>query len=167
MNYLITGLPRSRTAWLAAAVGCDDHPCLHEGLVLGVDGLGQWMDENPTGGDSDSGLPMFWRKLAFPYRLVIVRRDPEEAARSYAKAAGFDLTLARLAISNLSESLDEWALAKNHLAVDYKTLSNNATVAAIIEFCTGRKADMSRLAVLQGLQIEQRGLKSLADRAHL
>jgi hypothetical protein len=168
MNYIITGLPRSRTAWLAAAVGTPQYPCLHEGLVLGVDGLKSWMVNHPGAGDSDSGLPLYWRHLDFPYRLVIVRRRIGDAIESYRRVTGFDHVVATLAILNLSEAINEWAAAVDHLSVDYEDLSDNATVIRIIDYVhegkighQGGKSDIVRLSVLQELQIEQRALKLL------
>jgi len=32
MNFFITGLPRSRTAWFAAFMTASGYPCLHEGM---------------------------------------------------------------------------------------------------------------------------------------
>lgn len=82
MRFYVTGLPRSRTAWLARLFSYGRSYCLHDAMVRPG-----WRDELDTlqfaaAGLSDSGL-----SLVDPSKLegkvLVVRRDPAECLRSF------------------------------------------------------------------------------------
>ncbi len=90
--FFITGLPRSRTAWLANFFTTQTAFCLHDACKDG------WTAEHIRSefdtlalhykqvGDSDSGLLLIADKLVKIYpeaRWVFIRNTPERAAKSY------------------------------------------------------------------------------------
>lgn len=93
-HFFITGLPRSRTSWLASLLSM--HPgafCHHDAMRQAVDleGYKSWLVANAPEharfvGDSDSGLPWAYGKKferLFPgSRWLFVVRDPMESAES-------------------------------------------------------------------------------------
>lgn len=91
--FFITGLPRTRTAWLANLLTYGNSFCLHDGLMQGglaglvamLRTLGQ---SRSFVGDADSGLTFHAAELVqlFPdARWLFIRRDPAKAEASYKK----------------------------------------------------------------------------------
>lgn len=83
-RFLITGLPRSRTAWFAVATEALHEPISREGWLPFMP---KW---KPNQGVSDGGAGMFLRDILATYspRTLIIDRPLIEAARSfYAYAA--------------------------------------------------------------------------------
>ena len=102
MNFLITGLPRSRTSWLAAWLTGAHSLCLHDGLAEcdSVAELGQTLrGERRSHGDSDSGLMAVYeeaKRLWPAARWLLVDREFDEAMASlarFAEGAGVDLVV--------------------------------------------------------------------------
>lgn len=88
--FFITGLPRSRTAWLANLFTWGDSFCYHDALP-DCESLGE-LDIMLGGlpyleiGLSDSSLLLIWRALVRRYptsKWVLIRRDKREALRSF------------------------------------------------------------------------------------
>ena len=90
--FFITGLPRSRTAWLANLFTWGDSFCHHDALRMGVsvEELKRQFVSTPGQyvGDSDSGLAAVARDVVneWPHaRWVIVLRPKQECLESYQK----------------------------------------------------------------------------------
>jgi len=93
--FFITGLPRSRTAWMANFFTTQTAWCWHDAMKDGWtaeyvrDRLASLPPEIRFAGDADSGLLMHAEELVdfFPAaRWLFVRNTPERAAASYRKA---------------------------------------------------------------------------------
>lgn len=87
MDFFVTGLPRSKTAWFSVYLCQGDCSCYHERLAqVGLPGMLSHQRERPfLVGDSDSGLLMVWEQLVrrFPNSPWIhIIRDVEDAKRS-------------------------------------------------------------------------------------
>lgn len=91
-TFFITGLPRSRTAWLANFLTHGDVSfCFHDGLRFGgPEGLLRKMVEaRPASGfvgDSDSALLLFYEQIESLFPLspwVVIHRPVDEAVRSF------------------------------------------------------------------------------------
>lgn len=80
MKYVITGLPRSRTAWAAAYVGCAVHPVNYI-LPERVMELERF---------SDPSFLLFWKKIHDGRRVIIIERDLNDAVMSMDRAFGTD-----------------------------------------------------------------------------
>lgn len=96
-RFFLTGLPRSRTAWLAALFSTGESICWHDALLLcrSVGDLPKLFGSVRCAGDSDSGLILFHSDVVtlFPDApWVVVERDPDEAFRSMVARFGRDLS---------------------------------------------------------------------------
>jgi len=85
--FFVTGMPRSRTAWLSVFLSSDGMLCEHDLLsrVQSLDCFTTLMCAQGIAGDSDSGLlsavvDVGERFMESPW--VLVRRDPQEAWES-------------------------------------------------------------------------------------
>lgn len=92
-NYVITGLPRSMTAWFANFFSYGQSHCWHEALkyCAHIDEIPYVMDSNEFEyvGNSDSGWPLFHGKVALTDpRYVIIWRNVVDSKRSVAKVFG-------------------------------------------------------------------------------
>ena len=97
--FFVTGLPRSRTAWMANFLTWRDSFCHHDLLseCEHIDNLRGFLQVTAKDNDcqfvgtSDSGLCIWHRELLelFPAaKVVVIRRDPLEAAEDYARNFG-------------------------------------------------------------------------------
>jgi hypothetical protein len=79
-NFLILGLPRSRTAWLANFLTYDGLFCYHEG-TNGCRSLEEYKNKlTPGRGDSNTGLGLFDVKRLFSdFNIVVIDSEPEKA----------------------------------------------------------------------------------------
>lgn len=139
MPFLVTGLPRSRTAWLANALTTDHSFCRHEALLDGVTALVPWLSGASRRGDSDSGLPLVWPMVrnAFPEApLVIVKRDPMQVRASAVKFLGdrFDVSKLLDVISSMESALKEIEVTELHLSVRFEDVGNVETGAKIWKY---------------------------------
>lgn len=94
--FFITGLPRSRTAWLANFLNWGNTWCWHDG-IRGCSSLDEFaklmepsepIDGTTQVGDCDSGLLWIWRAVAARWpeaKWVSVRGDPRRVAESLTK----------------------------------------------------------------------------------
>lgn len=71
MKFLILGLPRSRTAWLANFLTYDDLFCYHEGTD-GCNSISEYKDKVKGKGDSNTGLIFYNPEKLFPETKIIV-----------------------------------------------------------------------------------------------
>lgn len=87
-RHFITGLPRSRTAWLAAYFSTGKAFCYHEPMarISSLDQIAGLYDlpQYDHVGISDSGLGFFTKEIIerFAPRTIIVERDPDAVRRS-------------------------------------------------------------------------------------
>ena len=79
MRFVITGLPRTRTAWFAAYfMGVKDTICYHEASFMGNE-----MDVPYRNiGNSEAGVPQEWLDEFKPQKIVVVHRPVAEVERS-------------------------------------------------------------------------------------
>ena len=86
MNYFVTGLPRSRTAWFSEWLP----DCLHEG-VEGCYTHREYIKKLGSKGDSNSSLMFFPIERYFPDApVLIVERDFDEVMASLEKLGLFN-----------------------------------------------------------------------------
>jgi hypothetical protein len=165
--FFVTGLPRSRTAWLANFLTGEQSLCIHEGLLNGEAKIVQWLKERHWGvrrGISDSMLPLSWPEISSQfteYKLVIVRRDPDDCWRSL--VAFLDREEVRVPKAALE--LEFAAVERNlrlmserchHLAVQFEDLNETAVLGKIWNHCLpGLRFSPDRALLLQHLNIQQ------------
>lgn len=178
--FFITGLPRSRTAWLSVFLSHGPSVCLHEAIgscdpqnvIYDLKAVLQ-SNAHPHRftGDSDSALPIYWPHLneAFPNaRYVFVDRPFNEAFQSHLKAFPcFDEAKVRFAFDCISHGIarmkDE---AEDFITVNYDQLDEPHICNYIWQFCVpGVPFDFERSERLQTLRINQIHDK-LIERCH-
>lgn len=155
--YLITGLPRSRTAWMSVVATDEDSLCFHEPTAW----LGQWDDIFPAiwhqrrdrryVGIADHGLgfhlPEIMRRAA--PRTLIIERPADEVNASLARLG--------LPASNFCDLLLE-ALDYHHpriRRVDYSALRDADVVQSCLRWLMPNAAiELSRIARLQARNIQ-------------
>lgn len=151
LQYLLTGLPRIRSAWFAALLSTDSVPCYHS-------------PEDPetlTGefGISDPGAACLypdwasWASDSAP--IVIVTRDPADSRKSLERWSG--LALPQVGWEAIIESYDAFLddSSPMTLYVPYGCLDDYAAVAMIHKHLTGRTLSRTRFDIFNGLKIEQ------------
>ncbi len=75
MKFLILGLPRSRTAWLANFLTFDGNFCYHEG-INGCSDIKEYKEKMEGKGDSNTGLVFFKYQDYFPdVKTIIIDSD--------------------------------------------------------------------------------------------
>jgi hypothetical protein len=162
--FFVTGLPRSRTAWLSNLFTTGGLVCLHEGLRHGVGKLVAQIKAGEVHGNSDSSIPLHWEPLFefFPKaRWVIVERDPEEALASHVaflEAGGLKVNPVRLrhAHREVLRQTERMLWAVPHLVVPFSGLSDIETVRRVWEHCLpDRTFDAQRATWLQRLNVQQ------------
>jgi hypothetical protein len=160
--FFITGLPRSRTAWLANFMTYGGAYCRHEGLWKEAETI-TWLGAGPHRGLADSTLPFAWERLSqsFPtFSLVIVEREPEA---SFDSLLGFldrgelrvNRTLLRHRFEGLGRALRVLKHSTPHIAVKFEDLHKLETLHRIWEHCVPFPFDMTRAEMLETLNVQQ------------
>ena len=80
--YIVTGYPRSGTAWVANLLTTDRTSCLHEGSV--VPNIEAWLHTTPNAGISCPSAALFgW---VGNYRVLKIERDKQESRLAFRTA---------------------------------------------------------------------------------
>lgn len=172
MHYLITGVPRTRTAWLSNLLTYGPSFCAHELLtVAGIDGAAEYLSRLNYKflGVSDSGAGLAWRKLLqkFPQIKVLrVKRPWKEAAASHHKyftenplpgIPNASLAGTELWCHALDEELDKMAHAMpdgRYRIVDFTDLHNEPICAWIWQWLIpGEPFNCERWRLLDRMRI--------------
>jgi hypothetical protein len=185
--YFITGLPRSRTAWISNLLTSGCSFCWHDAAKFGgVAGICSALDAAllmpgvKVAGNSDSGLAMFSRRLMEIYPLakwVIVWRDFESALEDFIKAFTADPytgipapepATARQVFQNILSKLDELKAKISQdrlLELNVDQLDNMADVRRLWDFCVPHEPlNVDRWLQLDGFNISVIGHKIRVDR---
>lgn len=152
MNYFITGLPRSRTAWFAALFSASkDCFCFHDGLngCRTVEELKIRLESRPERhvGDSDSGLMILDLERLFPdAKVVLIKRDVEECRESLVEFIGEEygstIDYAAMMMENV----------KDALVVEFDDIDSR--IDEIFTYCTGEKLDPDVKGLFLNLHIQ-------------
>lgn len=128
-RFLITGLPRSRTAWWAVATGAQHEPISREGWATFQH---RW--EDGTGvADASALLHLAEIMDEFSPRTLIIHREPNEVVESFCRYAGVsNRSEVRAAIANFELELNFTHPLVKHVA--YSHLSDGQTVAQCFGF---------------------------------
>lgn len=163
-HYFITGLPRSRTAWLANLLTIGDSFCLHAGLLrngANLKRLAEHLDylakRYPCAGDSDPSLlpaPAFetMAKLFPGASWVFIERDPEDACAAH-NTAFPELSMPLDVFQELMARMRALAPTVNSLWVKFDDLREARFCAALYRHCTGMAMDYERWSQLDRMRI--------------
>ena len=145
-KFLITGLPRSRTAWLAVAATRGGVVCHHEpsAWLKDPDALTDlWNEPHDAGGISDSALGIILPDILKTHRprTLIIVRPPEAVGASVAAylARGgvtIDRTLLARRLHRLGGVLASCVDHPLVRAVDFESLCHIEVVKNVLEWLT-------------------------------
>lgn len=158
-GFVVFGLPRSRTAWLAKFLSYREWHCGHDELrhCRSLDDVQAWFSQQATGTVETAGAP-WWRLLerfAPDAKVVVVRRPVEEVLDSLTRLAGFDVPALTRAICQLDCKLDQIAArVPNVLSVQFADLEKEETCAALFEHCLPYKHDSEHWAQLAAVNVQ-------------
>jgi hypothetical protein len=151
-SYLITGRPRSRTAWLAALFYAEV-PCIHDD-VPALDGL--CAAGKPFGFSSPS-LPAVDPKKAIDVfglcPIVVIERDAESSHEALARWVKLPMPHWRLIEENYQAFLRQ--LPHVPLRVPYESLDDFGVVNEVHRSCTGKPLDRQRFEFFNVLRVDQ------------
>ena len=138
-KFFITGLPRSRTAWLSSFFTGNDFFCYHEVLKISKNFNGaieKMLNRKETYvGNSDSSLSIWASEIDHMLQrspIVIIERDIDEVTSSLTNLWGCDPT------RFLDLTLEHLEILKkryNYISVDYNKLSDKLYLENIWDFC--------------------------------
>lgn len=169
-QYLILGLPRSRTKWLSKFLSYKDWYCGHDELLYmrQIEDIQSWLTQNNTGSIETSAAP-FWRfalHLKPDLKLVTIRRNPEECARSAVNSGlSDDLALTITYFKYLDRKLDQIEFRTGCRSYQYNDLTNEETCKDLFEYLLPYEHDSERWCKLSNLniQIDVPALKRYVD----
>jgi hypothetical protein len=160
-HFFITGLPRSRTAWLANLLTTDRTFCWHE------DRHGRLHDVRRYDvlGNCGPHILSNWLNCVTQYpdaQWVVIHRDPDAVEQAHKKAlpelGNPDIaalsTRMELLLKHIGES------SPRLLQVGYSLLDEADTCASIFRHCTGLEPDMERIKLLQTLNVQVHATKA-------
>lgn len=149
-NFLILGLPRSRTAWLANFMTHDGFFCSHEGLN-GCPSLFVYRDKFTNGmGDSNTGLALFdFEPLFTTFKKVIIDSDIDSAVAFSKKHYSCDSTRTMIAMQSRLNSLDGLHVHFNDI---------NQRLEDIWTYITDLPFNTERAKMLMGFDVQVRNI---------
>jgi len=147
-NFLVLGLPRSRTAWLANFLTYSDIICTHEGLN-GCNNINEYLDKfKPKSGDSNTGLMMFdFERYFRDFKIIIIDNTVDSAVEFSKRYYHHDSTeLMTIAQRRLSKT--------EGLHVPFKSINDN--LEKIWDYVSGEQFDERRAKFLINLDVQIR-----------
>lgn len=161
-RFCITGLPRSRTAWLAALMCAHGIETLHEypPFFADLDELGEWLyagtDENPHGyvdGFSIIHHAALLKRHFADCPIVVIQRNPVDVRRSW---EGWDGPITDEVFETVLATVDEFCreAAPNVLLVPYEALDDYRGVNRLVLHCTARALKPRTWQLFHRLKIE-------------
>lgn len=156
-RFFVTGLPRSRTAWLSAYFSCGTSFCYHEPMpkISSIDQIGGLYDlpQYEHVGISDSGLGFFASEIISKYgpRTIIVERKPEEVRRSLRELGVPD----RFYVDVLRNALSDVAEHPLVLRVPFEALRDPSVMEQVHgHLLPGARFDRMRFDLMSKLMVE-------------
>lgn len=171
-KFLITGLPRSRTAWLSAIFCTDNIICFHEpinqlGDIQAVKDFVSKVQGYSHVGISDSSIganPSEYIDYFFSYPIVVIKRPKVEVVESLIKFLGIQRKEANQIVSTISEGLKYISCVRSVFEVEYEALNDSNVVAEIWDYVTrGLPFDKNRCINFQNLMINQHATKVISE----
>lgn len=167
--FFITGLPRSRTAWLANLFTTADILCHHEPIQH----FQKLIRDNPGGrtGFSDSTLAFYFDLIVKEYPCapwIYVRRDPAAALASFEKFVGSVVEVPKAKgeefFHKLRDKLETISEAANVLTVDFEDLWQPEVISKVWSWCVSEPFNAQRARLLQGLRVQQMLVPAMKER---
>lgn len=156
--FLVVGLPRSRTAWLANFLSYGESFCYHEPTIGCADvadlRMGLYNGHRPVMGGADTGALFIIDqiKASMPdLRLLVIERSVEDVFRSCEKAG---LPVVREDLEREHQTMRLSASLDGAKRVRFDEIDNS--LESIWRFCVGKHScfDGVRAAQLRDLKVE-------------
>jgi hypothetical protein len=165
-RFCVTGLPRSRTAWLAALLCAHGVETVHEfeAFFPSLGALEQWLYggtvENPRGYVDGFAVIKNAALVKEHFRnnpIMVIRRDPEAVRRSWEKWEGpiSDGVYAQY-VAELHQFMHDIMRWPNLYVMPYEWLATFEAVNGLVKACTGRPLKYATWKLFNRLQIEVR-----------
>lgn len=167
--FFVTGLPCSRTAWLANWLTTDRSFCHHD-LLGRVAGLGEYqkaMSQRPRTGDADSGLLACYsqvREIWPSAPWVLVRRDFDDAWQSLCRFVESGPWSDKLPLTweveqrmraDWERAVADLSRLPQVMAVSYEALDDSDTLERVWKhLLPGHWFDRKRTEALQTLRVQ-------------
>lgn len=170
-RFLITGLPRMRSAWLAALFSSDRVRCFHDAAQFGLSVPAMLTavaeSDAEVTGLIDPGAAVIYPRLAWELfcesPIFIVRRNQDDARGSFEKFLGMSLPNWDVGLTNYEWLINGPPNGLNKFNwVDYESLDDFEVVSWMHQTCTGRLLDRHRFDLFNTLKIEQHYSKVMA-----
>ncbi len=148
MRYLISGHPRTRTAWLCALLNAHRSLCYHDVITYPV-------DTSLDVGFCDPGFACLIPREALQLaegkpRICLVREDWPEALEEWCGTGVPDEL-----VEQWNENCEIFERGVTGNALPFTQLEDDCVVKEVIELCTQQPASMTLIEIFQGLKIEQ------------
>lgn len=158
-NFLILGLPRSRTAWLANFLCYDGLTCTHEGLN-GCNTIEEYRNKFVDNmGDANTGLAMFnFQRYFSDFKIIVIDRDIDSAVKFSIENFGLDLTLSMKAIQKKLEVIPG-------LHIPYDEI--NDKLEGIWDYLSPNQFNEKRAEMLIKLDVQVRDVQDYDKKAML
>ncbi len=148
LDFAVTGIARSRTAWFAAFLTDGISHCWHDWSAQVLDPADYLKAAVPgkQSGISDTGFWMLGRRAdKYAKRIVVIHRNPAECRESAHRAFGVDMDM--VACANALYQVPGFHLK-------YDSLADHAVLEEAFHYLTGRKADPERVELFANLNIQ-------------
>ena len=153
--FIVVGLPRSRTAWLAEFLSAGGWKCYHEPsrFFTGLKDLRAFL-HLPRKGAADAMMCLLRKEILErnPHtRFVVVRRDRKDVEESIKALNRWTQDVSRF-LDVMERHLDGFR-DENTLTVDYEELGSEDRAGELFEFCTRTPFDLARYRILANRRI--------------
>lgn len=156
MPFFSTGLPRSRSAWLAAYLSYNGSICFHDAFtgVKKINDFPKLFTERPkASGVSDPALVLHWEKVAgwFPdAKWVVIERPFEEVIKSCQRIWP---SIERQSLWAFADKLGELIENLNPLVIDFHSITPEV-VMKIADYCGVDAGSISRAEMMCKFNIQ-------------
>ena len=154
-DYLILGLPRHRTAWLACWLCTIGHTCYHEGITA-AHSLADYNERTAGVGDATTALSQVDVHRLWPAAKVIVIDGSVDKVMAWSEREGINVP--RDAIETLDKALREM----DAVHVSFEELDDQ--LDAIYEYLFG--AEMTAMQVMETRRLQQLNVQLKDSRLH-
>jgi hypothetical protein len=163
MTFIVYGLPRSRTAWLARYLSYGDYECSHEHLrhIRSINDAKLWLSQDCVG-TAETSAARWWRvvqHLRPDIRTVVVRRPVAEVVDSLMRldmrgVCTFDRAAVTRAVEQQDRALDRIERQPGVLSVQFADLASEATCRAVFEHCLPYPHDRAWWAAMDAINVQ-------------
>jgi len=150
MNYLITGLPRSRTAWFAEFMGCPHEPIVRMNNISDID---EFFEKNEGCSDFGMGFWLGYILEKIKPRVLVIERPIEDVKKSL-KSLNLDIPDTNFC-ELLADNISQYRANELVKVVHFDDLNNTDVMESIFyHLRPDEKFDKERFLALRDTIIE-------------